>query len=186
MLLSALSLVVCVGISVLWVRSYFDVDVLTRTTFPGRAAMRWWVACSARGRIVLGTTQVTVVGSDFGESWRAVYPSGFRLDRAAIKDVASESIQFPENTLWQRMGFAMQREHSTGIGNFSDGIALSIPHWSVAAPFAILPTRRFVAALRRRRAKRFNRCPSCGYDLRATPDHCPECGTIPKAVEVKA
>jgi len=63
------------------------------------------------------------------------------------------------------------------------GGRLFIRHWLillvsiVIAAFASLP----YITIDRRRSWRLKHglCLKCGYDLRATPDRCPECGTVP-------
>jgi hypothetical protein len=59
----------------------------------------------------------------------------------------------------------------------------TVPFWAVAVTAALLPSSRLISRWRqRRRAQRMRGlCPACEYDLRATPDHCPECGTIIQA-----
>jgi hypothetical protein len=91
---------------------------------------------------------------------------------------------YPNATLLNRHGFALvlaePRSHYINgpapIRVRTDRVAF--PLW---LPELILIGATGAWILRRRRYRRRHKrglCPSCGYDLRATPDRCPECGRI--------
>jgi hypothetical protein len=67
------------------------------------------------------------------------------------------------------------------------GWCIFVPRYALTAAFAIVPaiwcfqTRRLIVTNRRTKQ---GQCLACGYDLRATPDRCPECGTIPAKKEI--
>ena len=54
---------------------------------------------------------------------------------------------------------------------------LTLPAWLTLPATAALPGLWAARWRRRRRAARAGSCSRCGYDLRATPGRCPECGT---------
>ena len=60
--------------------------------------------------------------------------------------------------------------------------ALAVPYWSLQILFLIAPAVWLRRAIRQRKELRqaSGLCSVCGYDLRATPDRCPECGAIPE------
>jgi predicted amidophosphoribosyltransferase len=62
-----------------------------------------------------------------------------------------------------------------------DGMSLRevwFPYWFPVLLFAILPAFRLRSILRNRHRHRAGFCQHCGYDLRATPNRCPECGMM--------
>jgi hypothetical protein len=56
-----------------------------------------------------------------------------------------------------------------------------VPWWLPTAGFSALPLYMIVRHWRRARFRRLHPelCVRCGYDLRATPQRCPECGGVP-------
>lgn len=58
---------------------------------------------------------------------------------------------------------------------------IAAPIWAATAIFAALPAVRLVNWLRSRKRANSGLCVKCGYDLRASPERCPECGAITPA-----
>jgi hypothetical protein len=75
-------------------------------------------------------------------------------------------------------------------GIFIDGIvadataSLSIPTAYPDAFISFFPATSLYRWVRRRKLNRPGHCPARGYDLRAAPNRCPECGLVPEKVRV--
>ena len=156
--LSVLSLLLCVATLGLWGRSCFGRDL----AFFGVGG--WFFEATVH----LGRIEFFVLGP-----------------RARN---ASPTWERDRDPAWQGPVFALGADHGTwrtlgwGYGGrdyapYGAYRALIMPHWSLALLFAILPALYLRSTIRSRRRRRIGHCPRCGYDLRATPERCPECGT---------
>jgi hypothetical protein len=70
---------------------------------------------------------------------------------------------------------------NSGYDLFRASRIVMFPAWILigALIWPVIPLARSFYLRRRRRARlTLGRCAACGYDLRATPEQCPECGAI--------
>jgi hypothetical protein len=93
----------------------------------------------------------------------------------------SSSTEYPLSEEHPRFGLASQNFLYTSPGEkavaYREHWAVVVPHWLVFA-FVSLPSLWYLRRLIRRLGwRRRGFCPKCGYDIRATPGKCPECGT---------
>lgn len=62
-------------------------------------------------------------------------------------------------------------------GTMVQTLDFAVPYWAIGSAGAAIILLVIIGYLMRRRRYAKGRCQNCGYDLRATPNLCPECGT---------
>jgi hypothetical protein len=80
---------------------------------------------------------------------------------------------------WGPVRWYSEDRSRPGDGYSSRSVHIGVSHWLVALPLLAGPMLWLKRFRTMRRARRIGACPDCGYDLRATPDRCPECGAAP-------
>jgi hypothetical protein len=103
---------------------------------------------------------------------------GFDLRRRRLVAAAVSYVPSAIGLGWITVMWA----YNTGVGSWLPAIQLATGPAVSAILLGHEAQARVRAALdRRRRRDGADPCPRCGYDLRATPGRCPECGTIAPA-----
>jgi len=182
--ITALSLVLCVTAVALWVRSVGTRDTWVRVDYVRHTGeSRFRKLISDRGTIAwaverpqLRMFQDPPRGGVWNHFSYPVTTGPFRL--------ADELLESP--TPLQRHGFIFHhgpqyRMEMLGLTPFVPQFVIALPLWFLAAASAFIPAVRVYSDTRKRRRRARGRCPVCAYDLRATPDRCPECGAVPSA-----
>jgi len=172
-LLTALSLLLCVTTCVLWVRSYVANDVLwgdkATAVMPPAVDRRMFTAESGRGGLLFHTGRIITADPRIF----AGPPTGrwvIQMGRAQVNSVPARQTQY--------LGFAFHIRHFKDALTANSSVMAVIPYWFIALGAAVPPAvclRLQSSARRRLRASR-GQCLRCGYDLRASPERCPECG----------
>ncbi|HYE19617.1 MAG TPA: hypothetical protein VEA69_14290 [Tepidisphaeraceae bacterium] len=162
------SAVLCVAVGGLWVRSYWRADFVSHAD-----GWRRWTARSDGGRLTVALEELGpgVTVDALATPWaRAEWDWGAHA--------ATRPVRSPWWFAWDE-----GESHAFRTINYEELVwyptrtrELACPWWAVVAVTAAAPAAALVSRRRRGRAARAGCCPACGYDLRATPDRCPECG----------
>jgi hypothetical protein len=172
-LAAATSTLLFAAICLLWLRSHFRRDYAWAfLPWPGDATgqrVLWLNADTGNGQLEI--------------SWK-IWPAADREQLRQRGDIGADNLYhraFPEippgyarsdpPTIWNAVGF----KYYTGASH----TGIWFPYWFATLLTATPPTVWTIARTRRRRREKAGRCLACGYDLRATPDRCPECGAVP-------
>jgi hypothetical protein len=83
----------------------------------------------------------------------------------------------PRPSFFRRLGFYTILHASRQPDVWSSELDVGCPVWFLTFLFSFLPALWLRRHLRHRRQLRQGLCPTCSYDLRASKERCPECGS---------
>jgi hypothetical protein len=200
-LCAAVSLLLFVAACVLWVRSHSHAESIERAVLrpEGRGVFDHWCMDSVGGKLIAWRCWSTA-GPTMSDETLAKSRAGritdlsrkpesmkqWRTDNAFYSILQTPSYpndgDVPPGARGKLFawGFGLGRAGS-GPNKYEVIVKRSVmaPHWFAVLLTAVLPAAWSVAFLWHRRRRLHGMCRSCGYDLRASPERCPECGTVP-------
>jgi hypothetical protein len=181
--LAVLSLLLCMETIAIWVGSYRapqDGGIGIGGGDGNWGAYHYRYYYSSYGAMGWGESESRI---HFSHDRRDVYHDPRTTDSVdAAQQQIDHEIEMEPGRLAAYFHFAFRVGRIEHLGSYVKFRYIQTPWWFLVLLEAILPacwTRTRNSAGRRRNYESRNTCGKCGYDLRATPDRCPECGTIP-------
>jgi hypothetical protein len=179
---TGVSLLLCVATAVLWVRSRWHVlavdHSVSRRVGPSvvDSSYRMFGGPDSVAFVRDIWTHAGVEAADLPNFLR--HPE-WSVDSWSVGQLAPDPADptfFHNWTDWRVHSVVGIYDGGRGRGELK---TLELPYAVLFMGTAALPVLAARRAWRRHRTARKGHCQSCGYDLRATPDRCPECGAVP-------
>jgi hypothetical protein len=198
--IASISLLLFVAMVALWVRGSWIGDTFNfeRTTVEGKDGSKALRGC--QGYVVGSGIWIDCVIERIppnrevkpGAFWRHDYvlPGSYLYASDVLRGLRSPQLTITRRSLvhlsrfgveWTTLKWAVPGQTA------ATHLTVAVPLWFLSVLFLMFPLAWDIGHRRRHRALgcwHEGRCQVCGYDLRATPDRCPECGKIPPKTEI--